>query len=166
MREARIRGAWEKFPRFIRFNLVGLSNTLITFSVFSLLGFTSLGPVYRHWIGYALGMANSFFWNSRYVFTESASDSVAESADGGRSAGAVGSAAGAARSRGFRGGGQVLRFVLVNLAAVALSSLWLALAKDWLGPYPAEALGIALTVFVTYFGSSLFVFRPAARRRP
>ena len=61
-------GQWNAFMQFVKFSIVGLSNTVVSYVIF-LIG-VSLGIHYQvsNLIGYMLGILNSFFWNNRLVF--------------------------------------------------------------------------------------------------
>lgn len=60
---------WKEFIQFIKFGLVGISNTIISYVVY-LIGIT-LGMYYMvaSIIGFIVSVINSFYWNNRFVFT-------------------------------------------------------------------------------------------------
>ena len=53
---------------FIRYNLVGIVNTIIGFSIIFSLMFMGVSPVLSNLMGYAIGSVVSFYLNSRYTF--------------------------------------------------------------------------------------------------
>ncbi|WP_155122037.1 GtrA family protein [Martelella mediterranea] len=55
--------------QLLKYGLVGVMNTLITFIVIVLLSYLGFSPVTSNVIGYACGLANSFFFNGRFTFT-------------------------------------------------------------------------------------------------
>lgn len=59
---------WEEVMRFIKFGIVGLSNTMISYVVY-LIGI-SLGMNYlaASILGFVISVANAFYWNHKYVF--------------------------------------------------------------------------------------------------
>lgn len=61
--------AWDTFMQFIKFGLVGISNTAIsyvTYLIVCLLGFSfHTGNI----LGFIVSVLNSFYWNNKYVFT-------------------------------------------------------------------------------------------------
>lgn len=61
---------WCVWEQFIKFLLVGLSNTVIVLVVyyFIIFVFGSNQYLIGQTVGYFVGILNSFFWNSRYVF--------------------------------------------------------------------------------------------------
>jgi len=56
------------FFQFIRYNLVGIVNTIVGFSIIFLLMFIGVGATASNAIGYAIGSILSFYLNSRYTF--------------------------------------------------------------------------------------------------
>ena len=53
---------------FIRYNLVGIVNTIVGFSIIFSLMFLGVTPVISNLIGYIIGSILSFYLNSRYTF--------------------------------------------------------------------------------------------------
>lgn len=61
---------WNSFMQFVKFGLVGVSNTLISYFVYLLFLFT-LGEDYYlvgNVVGFFVSVLNSFYWNDKYVF--------------------------------------------------------------------------------------------------
>lgn len=57
------------FFQFVKFGLVGVSNTLITAGVIALLlKVFLLSDLQANLVGYAAGLVNSFVWNRRWTF--------------------------------------------------------------------------------------------------
>ena len=54
--------------QFIKFGIVGLSNTLISYGVYAGLTYVGVPYVLASVIGFVVSVLNSFFWNNRYVF--------------------------------------------------------------------------------------------------
>lgn len=61
---------WEAFMQFVKFGLVGLSNTALTYVVYALLVTLGLHYQLSNVISYAAGILNSYYWNNKYVFVE------------------------------------------------------------------------------------------------
>lgn len=63
---------WEIIQQFILFAMVGVSNTVVLLICYYLVLFTAGAEHYLlgQTLGYIAGILNSFFWNSRYVFSE------------------------------------------------------------------------------------------------
>ena len=140
--------------QFIKFALIGVSNTLVdygvTFALNAIFGIFFLARI----IGYICGVANSYFWNSRWTFREE-------------------------RRRDAR---EIVSFLIVNLVTLGVSLLLQGLFRDvlnlgdwWVG-FAGEnwltkllnadrfcmLLAFPFTLIVNFVGNKLFVFK---RRR-
>lgn len=58
----------QQATRLIKFSLVGVSNTVVTFLTFQLLRCFDVNLLLSNIIGYIAGVANSFIWNRTWVF--------------------------------------------------------------------------------------------------
>ena len=56
------------FFEFLRYNLVGVANTLVGFSIVFSLMFFGISAEQSNMIGYAIGAILSFYLNSKYTF--------------------------------------------------------------------------------------------------
>lgn len=65
---------WQSFMQFVKFALVGCSNTVVTYVVYVLGVAAGLHYQFSNLLGYALGILNSFFWNNRFVFKRRAGE--------------------------------------------------------------------------------------------
>lgn len=69
---------WEKLMQFIKFALVGLSNVIVSYTIYLIfLGIFQLAGVLPNvdylvaqFIGYVLSIFWSFYWNRKYVFAD------------------------------------------------------------------------------------------------
>ena len=61
---------WQAFTQFVKFGLVGVSNTLISYVVYMLLVALGVNYLLSSVIGFTVSVANSFHWNNKYVFVE------------------------------------------------------------------------------------------------
>lgn len=137
--------------QFIKFNLVGVLNTLVDFVVFQilnlLLGWTYAAQV----ISYSCGIINSYICNSSWTFKEQ-------------------------RTRSLR---EILSFLIVNLVSlgVSLGVLWLCremfgITDEWVASWlPAfltkfvngntvsKLIATACAIVVNYIGNKCFVFK-------
>lgn len=59
------------FLNFIKFAIVGVVNTLLNFVIFAILSFSGVHYIIANVIAYTVATANSYFWNSRWVFNHS-----------------------------------------------------------------------------------------------
>jgi len=57
--------------QFIKFGIVGLSNTAISYIIYSLLVYFDLYYIFASIIAFFVSVLNSFFWNNNYVFKKS-----------------------------------------------------------------------------------------------
>ncbi len=98
------------FWQFVKFNLIGLTNTLVDFVVFWVLTHFGMNYLVAQIFSYSAGIANSYIWNSLWTFRKE-------------------------RSHTPR---TILLFLLVNLVSlgVSLGVLWicknpLQINQDW-----------------------------------
>jgi putative flippase GtrA len=54
--------------QFIKFGIVGLSNTVISYAIYSVLVYIGLHYLVASIISFIISVLNSFFWNNKYVF--------------------------------------------------------------------------------------------------
>ena len=54
--------------QFIKFGIVGLSNTAISYIIYSSLVYIGLHYIIASIIAFIVSVLNSFFWNNKYVF--------------------------------------------------------------------------------------------------
>lgn len=137
--------------QFLKFNVVGVLNTLVDFLVFQalnlLLGWTYIAQV----ISYSCGIINSYLWNSNWTFKEQRTKSAKE----------------------------MLLFLGVNLVSlgVSLGVIWLcknvfgitdAWVSGWMphwlagfvqGDTVCKLIATACSIIVNYVGNKLFVFK-------
>ena len=60
--------------QFIKFGLVGVSNTVISLACYYVLVYFNVHPVIANAVGFIASVINSYFWNSRYVFEDKTED--------------------------------------------------------------------------------------------
>lgn len=58
-----------RFEQFIKFGIVGISNTLINLLVYYLCLFLGLSYITAYTLGFIVSVCNAFYWNNKYVFT-------------------------------------------------------------------------------------------------
>ncbi|MFE4713662.1 GtrA family protein [Paenibacillus sp. NPDC056722] len=125
------------FIQFLKFNAVGLLNTLIDFAVFTLLH--SLGVMYglAQVFSYSAGTANSFILNKKVTFRDS-----------NRSG-----------NNGFDRI-QLLKFIILNLTVLGISLLLMQVLTDRFGVQVllSKVLVTFVTVVINFFGSRKWVF--------
>lgn len=123
--------------QFLKFNAVGLLNTLIDFAVFTLLHSLGMLNTPAQIISYSAGTANSFFWNKKVTFRD--------------------------QNRGSNDGFdrmQLVRFIVLNLVVLGISVLLMHLLTDRFEVQVliAKVLVTFVTVIINFFGSRKWVF--------
>lgn len=148
----------KSFLQLLKFGLIGVSNTIVDLIVCralqALFGTFSAAPILTYYlpkvIGYACGIANSYFWNSRWTFREE-------------------------RRRDKR---EILLFIAVNLVTLGLSlglmylfknvcgldAWWMrTLGENWFtkfvsGDFFCTVLSTGIALIVNFIGNKLIVF--------
>ncbi|AHV95531.1 GtrA family protein [Paenibacillus sabinae] len=123
--------------QFVKFNIVGLLNTLVDMAVFALLNSLGLYYVVGQIISYGAGTANSFILNSNITFKD--------------------------RKRSKEDGfdyKQLMRFIVLNLVVLGISLLLMSLLIDRLGlkELVSKVLVTFVTVIINFVGSRKWVF--------
>ena len=60
--------AWEKLQQFVKFGVVGISNTFISYVVYVVLVFFHVHYLIASLIGFVVSVLNAYYWNDKYVF--------------------------------------------------------------------------------------------------
>lgn len=60
--------------QFLKFSIVGLSNTIVSYLVYAALLFIGVNYIVANIVSYFTGVINSFYWNNKYVFDNERSD--------------------------------------------------------------------------------------------
>ncbi|WP_233181557.1 GtrA family protein [Paenibacillus sonchi] len=125
------------FIQFLKFNAVGVLNTLIDFAIFTLLHSLGMMNAPAQIISYSAGTANSFIWNKKVTFRDQDRGSK-ESFD---------------RM-------QLVRFIVLNLVVLGISVLLMHLLTGRFGiqVLVAKVLVTVVTVVINFFGSRKWVF--------
>ena len=136
--------------QFVKFALIGVSNTLVDYGVTFALNWAFGIFFLARTIGYICGVANSYFWNTRWTFREE-------------------------RKRDTR---EIVAFLAVNLVTLGISLLLQGLFRDalhlgdrWIGAAGDNLLtkilnadrfcmllAFPFTLIVNFVGNKLFVF--------
>lgn len=67
---------WEKFGQFIKFAIVGCSNTIINLAVYYFCIFLGVNYLLAYTLGFLTSVCNAFFWNNKYVFVNKQETSI------------------------------------------------------------------------------------------
>lgn len=57
-----------RYSQFMKFGLVGVSNTLISYATYTILVLLGLHFLLANLIGFVVSVLNSYYWNNKYVF--------------------------------------------------------------------------------------------------
>lgn len=60
----------DKIKQFIKFGIVGLSNTLISYVVYVVLVYLKMHYILANIMGFLVSVLNAYYWNNKYVFKE------------------------------------------------------------------------------------------------
>ncbi|MFP4978090.1 GtrA family protein [Paenibacillus sp. CN-4] len=123
--------------QFLKFNAVGLLNTLVDFAVFTLLSAAGAGYAIAQVISYSAGTANSFILNKKVTFRDR---QKADQASFDRM--------------------QLVKFILLNLVSLGVSLLLMHVLTDRLGMQVllSKVLVTGVTVVINFVGSRKWVF--------
>ncbi len=122
----------ENFKQFIKFGIVGVANTAITIATYSLLVYLGVNFIIANITGYAIGIINSYIWNSKYVFNIDKSNY-----------------------------GVMVKFIGVNLIVLIINTLLLYfLVKVILwNKYYSQYVTVIIGFFINYILNKICVFK-------
>jgi len=149
MTKAVLAGPLAKFQgaerlRFLRFLVVGISSTLIDFTLLTVLKRLGLSTLVANTISYSAGIVNGFVWNYLWTFAES-------------------------RSKNFWH--QFAQFALISLAGLLLSNGLILLLEAPLGKImshpemgyiPAKVVATGVVVLWNFFANRAWTFNDVA----
>jgi len=123
----------EGINKFIKFGLVGVLNTLINWIIFILLNFIGIYYIVANIIAYAIATANSYIWNSKWVF----------------------------KYNGENKKETTVKFVILNLIGLGLNTAILYLLVDMAGFNKLIALIITtgIVMIINYILNKVWVFQ-------
>lgn len=65
-----LKAVWAKFGQFIKFGIVGCTNTIINLAVYYLCLYLGAHYLVAYTLGFLVSVCNAFFWNNKYVFKD------------------------------------------------------------------------------------------------
>lgn len=118
--------------QFIKFGIVGVSNTIITFAIYSLLVYFNINYIIANIIGYCAGIANSFVWNSKWVFKKNSSNSTI-----------------------------LFKFIIVNLIVLCITtySLFILVNTFGINKYLSQIITIILGMIINFILNKIWTFK-------
>ncbi|HWS30651.1 MAG TPA: GtrA family protein [Clostridia bacterium] len=130
---------WGHLVQFIKFNLVGILNTLVDIGVFALLTALGLDRYVAQVISYSCGVLNSYLFNTLWTF----------------------------RQEKRRTAKEFLLFVCVNLVSLGVSLGMIYVAEHDLhveGTFMQKLIATPVAMVVNFIGNKLFVFKKTENR--
>lgn len=123
--------------QFIKFGIVGLSNTVISYVVYAFFTFVGVPYVIANIIGFIVSVLNSFFWNNRYVFKKNCEEE---------------------RSTGWT---LVKTFIAYGCTGLVLNNILLVLLveKIMVNKYYAPALILIITIPLNFLINKYWAFK-------
>lgn len=120
------------FYKFIRFSIVGISNTIISILVYDLLVYLGGQFIVSNIVSFMIGILNSYFWNTRWVFK------INES----------------------KNSGIIFKFITVNLVVLAINSicLFLLVNRLFLNVYIAQIIVTMFCVAINFLLNKNWTF--------
>jgi putative flippase GtrA len=127
----------KKYGHLIKFSITGGINTIVDFSIFSIMAYLNIHYVVCQTAGYSMGMLNSYFLNKFWTFNDQKNNKKTSS--------------------------EIMKFIIVNGTSFLLTLLALRIFKDNLGIniYLAKVFTIVIAQAVNFLGYKLWVFKVA-----
>jgi len=131
----------KEFQRFTRFLTVGAVGTFLDFSLLTLLKFLGFPTLLANSLSFSVGVINNFTWNRLWTFAD------AKGADWRR---------------------QLVQFLVVSLAGLALNNVFMILLENPFGALlgqpeygylPAKVIATGVVVFWNYFANRYWTFK-------
>lgn len=124
-----------KLKHASRFSIVGISNTLIDFTVFTIFyEVTGLGYIVSQIAGYCFGVLNSYILNKKWTFNDT--------------------------QKSKKNFNEPLKFIIINLNSLLITVVLMNffIGDLHLNVYISKIAIIITTQFVNFFGYKLWVF--------
>lgn len=117
---------------FLKFNAVGVINTLVDTAIYSLLVLTGLDTSIAQVISYSAGVANSYIFNSRWTFRD--------------------------KETSFK---KTVLFIAVNLVSLSVSIAIIELCTRQFGidKFIAKLISLPFSILINFLGSRFLVFK-------
>lgn len=125
--------------QFLKFGIVGLSNTLISLAVYYILVYLGCHYILANACGFIISVINAFYWNNKYVFTNKQETNLAK-----------------AFAKVFASyGGSFLLSTLLITVFVEIFHI-----SEWLAPI----LRLVVTVPINFVVNKLWAFKDKAQK--
>ncbi|MHC1749546.1 MAG: GtrA family protein [Cellulosilyticaceae bacterium] len=126
-----IKKIYNRYGKFIRFCIVGATNTVISLIVYSLFIFMNIHYIWASCVGYIAGIANGYILSSKFVFKEKLD-----------------------KEKGFK-------FILIYASSllINLTIVTVLIEKLGLNEIVAQVLATGFNVIYNYLLNSIFTFK-------
>ena len=117
--------------QFLKFGAVGVTNSIITFVVYSFLVFLGSNYLVANVIGYGAGVINSYIWNSKFVFKRQQSKVL------------------------------FTKFIIVNIITLGINTMtiFILIDKLYYGKYVSQLLTIFISMIINYTLNKFWTFK-------
>jgi len=120
------------FIQFITYNIVGIANTVVGFSIIFLLMFVGVGATLSNAVGYAIGSVLSYYLNKKYTFRSTTDSKM-----------------------------QAVKFFMVLGVSYILNFITLQWLLGLLNPYIAQLFSAIVYTLSSFLLAKFIVFRDA-----
>jgi putative flippase GtrA len=126
--------------QFVKFGIVGFSNTVIAYAIYSALVYVNIHYIAANVAAFIVSVLNSFFWNSKYVFKRLPDDD---------------------RRKSGVWGALLKSYVSYAFTGLALSNIMLYVFVDLLrvSAYIAPLISLAITVPLNFILNKKWTFK-------
>jgi putative flippase GtrA len=118
------------FVQFVTYNIVGIANTLVGFSIIFLLMFAGVGATLSNAIGYAIGSILSYILNKKYTFKSTSNSKM-----------------------------QAVKFFMVLGVSYLLNFVTLQWLLGFLNPYIAQLFSAVVYTLSSFLLAKFIVFK-------
>ena len=132
-----MRKLWSTFFQLIKFSIVGLLNTLISYVIFAILIRLHIHYIFANAVGFFASVINAFYWNKQWVFYKGSNE-----------------------NRYF------LKEFLKCVASYSINSLFLTslLLYIWIhiygiSPYLGQAINLCITIPLNFLVNKFWIFK-------
>lgn len=116
--------------QFVKYNTVGIVNTLLGFSIIFILMFLGVSPMISNAVGYGIGAIFSYYLNSKYTFQDTPHSYI-----------------------------RMFKFFMILSLSYLLNFLVLQWLLPFLNPYIAQFISAVVYTLSSFFFMKFFVFR-------
>ena len=115
--------------QFITYNIVGIANTLVGFSIIFSLMYLGISPTWSNLIGYSIGAILSYYLNKKYTFKSDSKDKK-----------------------------EAIKFFTILLIAYSLNFITLQWLLTFTNPYLAQLISAIIYTLSSFLLARIFVF--------